>query len=274
MRMFIRVSTIIIIYGLFAAPVGSSSAERQRNLEDNLTIVTGNYATAIDQQVTASIDKTDLIILALADELQSELAAKGKIDTGRIDKLAALDLSRIPELNGLRVTDQTGRLIAGTGVAGGSPATYGDRDFFTEHRTKNDRGLIVTPPLFGRVSREWVIILVRRFNRPDGSFAGVIAAAMLVDHLTKLLSTLDLGPEGVAVIREVDLGLVTRYPLIAGRAGAVGDREVSKEFADQAKSGKPKGIFQDMVDGIERTNSYRLLSHAPFFVIVGMTKER
>jgi two-component system NtrC family sensor kinase len=270
MRAFVYASTIVVvaISAFFVVRTGLSSAENK----DNLAVVTRNYAGAIDQLVSGSIDKIDLIVLAVADELQGELAAKDKIDIAAIDKWIARNGSRIPELDGLRVADQTGRLIAGTGVTGGGPASYNDRDFFAEHRSKTDRGLIISTPLFGRVSHKWFIVLTRRFNRPDGSFAGVVAATIFLDYFTELLSKFDLGPGGIAFIRDADLGLVTRFPPIEG--GAVGDRGVSREFADQVKSGNAKGTFQDVAGGIERTNSYRVLSRAPFIVLVGMTRDR
>jgi diguanylate cyclase (GGDEF)-like protein/PAS domain S-box-containing protein len=266
---------VILISALFVLLAAFFLAEKKRNVEDGVRVLTGNFVGAIDQQVTSNIDKIDLVILALAEELQSELGSKGRVDVKAIDGLTAKQVARIPELSGLRVTDENGKLIAGTGVSAGAPATYGDRDFFQSHRTHINSGFIVSAPLFGRVSREWVIVLSRRFEHPDGSFAGVIAAAILVDHFTKLLSVLDLGPGGIALIRDTDLGMVTRYPPIEGRAGAVGDRGASRELTDLVKSGVPKGTFHSeaTADGVERTGSYRILSHAPYVVIAGMASD-
>src|SRR5262249_26323364 len=109
----------------------------------------------------------------------------------------------------------------------------------------------------------------------DGSFAGVISAAILVDHFTRLLSVLDLGPGGIALIRDADLGMVTRYPPIEGPAGAIGNRTASKELTDLVRSRQPKGTFHSggTADGVERTGSYRILSRLPFVVIAGMSSD-
>src|SRR5215470_12062232 len=66
--------------------------------------------------------------------------------------------------------------------------------------------------------------------------------------------------------------MVTRYPPVAGPAGAIGGRGASKELTDLVKSGRPKGTFHSAAtaDGVERTGSYRILSRAPFVVVVGM----
>src|SRR5215470_19368579 len=172
---------VTLIISLFVVLTGLFLAEKKRSIESGVEGLTSNFVSSIDQEVTSSFDKIDLIVLALADDLQKQLQTKGRLDLEAIDRLTSTDVARIPELDGLRVTDETGRLIAGTGVTGGAPATYGDRDFFAEHRSHADSGSIVSKPLFGRVSHKWVIALSRRFQRPDGSFAGVISAAILVD---------------------------------------------------------------------------------------------
>ena len=184
---------VLLITALFVFLTSLILAEKKRSVEKSVEVLTSNFVGAIDQQVTSSFDKIDLIVLSLADELQKQLVSKGRLDIPSIDALTATDLDRIPELDGLRVTDENGKLIAGTGVSGGAPATYGDREFFFTHKSRADSGLIVTKPLFGRVSHQWVIALTRRYQHPDGSFAGVISAAVLVDHFQKLLSVLDLG---------------------------------------------------------------------------------
>ena len=263
---------VLLITALFVFLTSLILAEKKRSVEKSVEVLTSNFVGAIDQQVTSSFDKIDLMVLSLADEIQKQLASKGRLDISSIDALTATDLDRIPELDGLRVTDENGKLIAGTGVSGGAPATYGDREFFFTHKSRADSGLIVTKPLFGRVSHQWVIALTRRYQHPDGSFAGVISAAVLVDHFQKLLSVLDLGPGGIALIRDADLGMVTRYPPVKGRAGAVGDRGASRELTNLVKSGTPKGTFHSeaTADGVERTGSYRVLSRIPFVVVAGM----
>jgi diguanylate cyclase (GGDEF)-like protein/PAS domain S-box-containing protein len=266
---------VLLISALFAFFTARFIEEKKHAVEDSVKVLTSNFVGAIDEQVVSSVDKIDLIVRALADQLETQLASKGRVNTRAIDKAAAIDVARIPELDGLRVTDESGKLIAGTGVRGGGPATYGDRDFFFTHRDHADSGLIVSKPLFGRVGRKWVISLTRRYRHADGSFAGVISAAILVDHFTRLLSVLDLGPGGIALIRDADLGMVTRYPPIEGPAGATGNRTASKELTDLVRSGKPKGTFHSAAtaDGVERTGSYRILSRVPFVVIAGMSSD-
>jgi diguanylate cyclase (GGDEF)-like protein/PAS domain S-box-containing protein len=269
------VSVVVVITALFVVMTGLILLEKRRNVETSVEILTANFVGAIDQQVTSSIDKIDLVILALADELQSQIASQNHIDLVSINALMTRNLQRIPELDGLRVTDAAGAVIAGTGTASDIHANFSDREYFPLHRNLSTSGLIVSRPVYARVSPGWVIVLSRRYENPNGTFAGVITAPIRIDHFTKLLSLLDLGPRGIALIRDADLGMITRYPPIEGRAGAVGDRGASKELSDVVRSGTPKGTFHSeaTADGVERTGSYRILSRAPFVVVAGMASD-
>jgi len=266
---------VILITAVFVFLTGLILAEKKRSIERNVEVLTSNFVGAIDQQVTSSIDKIDLVILALADELQSELSAHGRIDIKIATAMMTKYVERIPELDGLRVTDAGGTVIAATGVGPDLRANFSDREYFARHRSAPRGELIISKPLFGRVNQTWLVVLTRRYINPNGTFAGVITAPIRVDHFTKLLSVLDLGRGGIALIRDSDLGMVTRYPPIEGRAGAVGQKGASRELTDLVKSGVPKGTFHSeaTADGIERTGSYRILSRAPFVVVAGMASD-
>ena len=87
---------VILISALFVLLATFFLAEKKRNVEDGVRVLTGNFVGAIDQQVTSNIDKIDLVIIALAEELQSELASKGRVDVKAIDGLTALATVHAP----------------------------------------------------------------------------------------------------------------------------------------------------------------------------------
>jgi len=56
--------------------------------------------------------------------------------------------------------------------AGASPeetVSYTDRWFFIKHRDHRDSGLIVTDPIFGRLSKAWIVSFSRRIETPEVS---------------------------------------------------------------------------------------------------------
>jgi diguanylate cyclase (GGDEF)-like protein/PAS domain S-box-containing protein len=175
----------------------------------------------------------------------------------------------------VRVTDGQGLVILGDGVSASTQASWADRDFFSELRDHPDHGLFVTDPILGRVTKTWVISFVRRYNKPDGSFAGVVSASIPVTYLGKLLSAMDVGPNGIAVLRDANLGMIARHPALNGPVGAIGARGASKELSDAIAAGQRDFSFHSRtsLDGVERTTSYRRMSSVPFSIVVGLGSE-
>jgi diguanylate cyclase (GGDEF)-like protein/PAS domain S-box-containing protein len=266
---------VVLIAALFAALTVRVLIVKKGSIEKRVELLISNFVGAIDGQISASIDKIDLVVLALADELQEQLLSRKQIDVKSVAAIIARYLSRIPELNGLRVTDAAGIVIAATGLPASARVSFADRDFFQAQRASLTSELIVSQPMLGRVSEGWITVLSRKYVNPDGSFAGLIAAPIRIAHLTKLLSVLDLGPGGVAVIRDRDLALVTRYPPNAGPAGVMGSKGASKELTDLVNSGSPQGTYHSAAtaDGIERTSAYHVLARTPFVLQAGVSSD-
>ena len=150
--------------------------------------------------------------------------------------------------------------------------TFADRDYFIAHRNLQYHKLIVSNPTIGSVNKIWQISFSRRYNYPDGSFAGIILATVAVSDFTHLLSKLDLGPHGIAALRDADMALITRYPPTADPSGQMGSKIFSKDLANIIASGVPAETFHTLRagDNVERTLTYRQLSTLPFHLIVGM----
>jgi len=71
------------------------------------------------------------------------------------------------------VLDENGNQINGS--MKNSTMNYSDREYFVYHRDHADKGLFFGKPMQRRLNKEWVITLSRRWNKPDGSFGGVIS---------------------------------------------------------------------------------------------------
>ena len=113
------------------------------------------------------------------------------------------------------------------------------------------------------------------YRNPDGSFAGVITAAVDLRHFTALLSHLDLGAHGSAVIRHQNLALVTRFPAAEDPGGEIGNTKVSAEFKQILESGVASGSFHtpQAPDGVERSYGFRRIENTPMIVTIGMAPQ-
>jgi len=64
------------------------------------------------------------------------------------------------------------------------------------------------------LSQRWALVLARRVDHPDGSFAGVLFVRWDIDRLTTLLESIHIGQKGTIELRTSDMVQVSRYPSI------------------------------------------------------------
>ncbi|MEW6514265.1 MAG: PAS domain-containing protein [Pseudomonadota bacterium] len=248
-------------------------SSRARTIEEVRT-TTANLATLLESNIADSARRIDLTLLSIADALEHGVADHHLTDAD-IEKLLITHQARIPELDAIRVTNAKGEVLWGKDVNRAKPASYADRVFFLQHQESPGKQLIIAEALLGRVSGIWVLPFTRSWRNPDGSFAGVIAAGVPINHFTGLLSRLDLGPHGSAVIRHENKGLITRFPVVSGPGGEIGDPKVSAEFLAVLERGKAVDSFHTphAPDGYERTYAFRRIRNMPAIMTVGMAPQ-
>jgi len=242
--------------------------ESRKQYEQLAQTQTRNASHALAQNISGGIEKIDLTLRTVTDELERQLAGKG-LDRQATNALLVRQAERLPEIVALRVVDAQGLLMTGEKGGGTARVNWTEREFFRYHRDHADPSLHFTKPFMGSINNKYIVTFTRRYNTPDGRFAGVAIAPVAVDHFTRLLSRFDLGSNGSLILRDSDLGLITRYPPIPDQpAGQIGNSDVSaigrqlslalkSEISYHAEAGS---------DGLERIYTLHRLQHAPMLV--------
>ena len=272
-RRWLVMAVVVLNAVMIGFGVQTLQANRERTI-NQVRITTTNLATLLENNIADSAGDIDMALLSIADALEY-MARKGQLEDTVIERLLKDHLDRHPKADAFRVSNSRGEALWGKGVNRAAPINYADRGFFPLHQANPGRKMIVTEPILGRLTPSWIISFSRSYRNPDGSFAGVILAPVPVSHFTTLLSRLDLGPHGSAVIRHLNRGLVTRFPPVDGPGGETGDKKVSSEFNALLESGNETGIFHALKapDGYERTYAFRRVRHMPVVLAVGMAPE-
>ena len=265
------IACIVVVNIVVMALVANSLDRSKTQHAQRAQTLTQNIAAALNQNVSNRIQKIDLTLRTIVDELERQLSGKG-LDTAAVTAMLSRHEQRLPEVEALRIADANGLVILGKGVSTQNPASWGDRDYFIHLREHADGGLQISKPRIGRVAKQYIIGFARRYNYPDGRFAGVISAPIALEHFTQLLGQFDLGLHGTLILRDLDLGLITRIPSLPGQAvGAVGNADVSQEFRKLANSGVQTSTYylNNSPDGFERILTVRRMVGAPMLVIAG-----
>lgn len=269
-RLWLIVGVVAINLLVGAIVLQSLLYSREKAIAQVL-LTTSNLATLLEENIADSARRIDLALLSIVDLLESGQSSH-PLDDASIEELLERYQERHPEVEGLRMTNAQGDWLWGKDVNRAATATAADRDFFTLHQANPGQRLIVSAPLLDRNSQHWIMGLTRSYRNPDGSFAGVVSAAIPISHFTELLSRLQLGPHGSAVIRDLDLRLVTRFPPVPGPAGEIGQQQLADVFKPLFDSGAESGTRHVLKapDGYERSYAFRRIRNLPVILAVGM----
>ena len=270
----LRLAASVLVINLFViALVILSLYKSLQYYEERVSENTRNLAQSLETNISAIIGKADIALGAVIDEAERELRG-GSMSSSTLNAYIEHQCQRMPELDGIRMTDARGYTVYGTDVDPRHPAYNADRDYFARATSNHPAGLFISKPMFGRVAKKWVLNVSRRVNNPDGSFAGVAYAAIAVDSIQHLFASLNVGQDSSFVLRNSDLGIIARYPESQGSVNVIGEKQVSKELVALVQAGYQNGLYKTVspIDSIERYYAFRKFAEYPLYVTAGRAK--
>jgi hypothetical protein len=258
----------LLIVGLAAWTLHRSKAQYVERAE----MATQNLAQVLEQNILGLVNQVDLVLLSVKDELERQRP----IDLDdRTEASIQAQFSRVGILDGLRTVDEQGFVNHGTGFDPSRRIGVQDRDYFQQLQTHPEAGLTISQPFLGRVSGKWVIILARRLNHPDGSFAGVVVGTLTLERLGQTFAAVDVGRLGSISLRGASLELLERFPNSSGGNRFIGDTKIEGDYLEAVRSGRSVSHFttHSRIDGRARTYTFRKVAHPVFYILVGLSKD-
>ncbi|MCE4060009.1 EAL domain-containing protein [Pandoraea sputorum] len=248
----------LILVLLWTAVLWRISIEHKAILRDTAASAS-TVSTALEQQTLRAIRQVDQITRFVKYEYErrhGDFDLKQTLADGIVAERFMVLVS---------VTDASGNVVAAT-MPGGAGVSIADREHFRVHLDDESDGLYISHPVFGRVSRKWVLQFSRRLNHPDGSFAGVVVVSQEPSYFTSdFYTNAVLGQYGQIAVIADDGALLARS---TGASVAItGTGELPPFAAEQRSS----GVQRDPIDGVERVVAYRHLRDYPLAVQVGLS---
>ena len=226
-----------------------------------------NLASSLSRHAEGTFEVAEAVLEGLVERLEADGTSPAAI--ARLDRLLAAQVAQVPRVRDLLVFGEDGNMIASSlPTRAGNVA---DRAYFLHHREFADRKTFIGPPLISRGVGRWALTLTRRFQHPDGRFAGVVIAAIDLDYLMKEFATYDLGPNGAVLLMTSTGTILARYPLIDGLIGTqLGSAQLSGLLRGQ-KSGRYEGTSP--LDGILRLGAYNQNDRFPLVSVAAMSAD-
>lgn len=236
-------------------------------------ITARSQAELIEARFEATLRRGDADLEELISQIPAEALDKAAAPRFRGQIEADLERHRLafPEVAGFRVIDANGTVLYIAG--GGSYASLGDRSYFTRLRERPDAGIVFSEALTSRITGRATIVAARAIRAPDGTFRGIVSAAIELDYFERLFQTVRLGKTGALAIRRSDThALVVRQPPAPAEINRA--LEPSHPIYQRIASGALTGTleFAAQADGVSRIYAYRVLEKYPFYVVAGLSE--
>lgn len=220
-----------------------------------------NLAIAFEEHTVRSLKAVDQMVLLVLHEYREHGRA---LDLSKLIRAGVIELGVFIHVD---VVDASGASITDPARPNGA-----DRDFFTHHRdAPPGGGMLIGRPATGRVTGRASVHVTRRIDLPDGTFGGVVLAAVDPEYFAAFYRHINLGRDGMVV-------LVGRDGIVRARQAAQ-DRSVGHDlkssplFESAARSPVGSFVSPGRVDGVPRFISYRTLVDFPLLVVVGTSTE-
>src|SRR5260370_5287390 len=178
-------------------------------------VSSSNLALSVEQFIARTVETIDLSLRVAIEEI----GADSMRSPGEGQALLADRVRQSPQMTSLMVIDPDGHVRFGSAQLAKPAINLAGTKYFALARESNGIHFSVGDPVMPRVHGKHVIFVSRRFNRPDGSFGGVIAASVNPDYVLRFFYTLNVGQKGIIALETTDAPLLVRRPYLADSAG-------------------------------------------------------
>ncbi|WOH46893.1 diguanylate cyclase domain-containing protein [Bradyrhizobium sp. sBnM-33] len=224
-----------------------------------------NLAHSLSEHASHTIQAVDIAMAGMVDLLKYR-----DPDPDRFNRYLAETAKTLPQLRGIGVADANGNWTYSS-LAETPRHTIADRSYFAYHRDKPDNALRISELMQSRVDeRSSMIVLSKRITKLDGSFGGVVAAAIDKDYFNNFYRTFQLGPDGgISLIRN-DGALLMRWPQ-SDKSTDLSKTDLFRKHLKQSSVGYYKIISP--FDGLVKHLGYEVTPHYPMVVTVAMSED-
>jgi diguanylate cyclase (GGDEF)-like protein len=257
------VAFTIVVFAMVLAVLAQSRHDAALRATENAE----NLVSVLEHDITHTAELTDLSIQTAVDGVENaDVMRLPERDRREIlfDKSTAASRN----IGSLIYLNAAGKIIIDSGHSIPATVNLADRQWFAVHRTMPLLGLYVSEPMRSRLNDGEVnIMFSRRVNGPDGSFAGVVVAALRLDYFKDLLSRVNLGPGAMMTLVQSDGHVILHYPYQQG-ASVDDNLNGRKNFQRFKKTNETSFFATSGLDGESRLYVFRRLENLPMMIVV------
>jgi diguanylate cyclase (GGDEF)-like protein/PAS domain S-box-containing protein len=234
-------------------------------------------ATTLERGQTASQNLTHSLVEHAAHTLQAaDITMSGMVELlryrqplpERLNEYLVSIVSALPQIREIGVLDADGDWQYSS-LPELPHYNNSDRQYFIYHRDTPGPALRIGAPITSRLTGLPTITLSKRISRQDGSFAGVLVAAIDTDYFNAFYSRFQLGAGGAISLMRSDGIVLFRWPL----SNTVTDISKTELFTKQLKLSSV-GYYKTTspFDGAAKYFGYEEAAQYPIVVTVARSE--
>lgn len=227
--------------------------------EQKFRVRAATLVRLINKDIDAQYEKIDLSLRLVADEYEQQLA----MGDGEFDRWIERVARRHPAVSFMRISDIDGNILYSPDDKSAPRVNIADREYFIRLRDNPQLGLLISPPVAGRVSGKAVIALARPLLAANKGFNGVVVASISLDYLKDILAGLLAQPEAYAGLIDAQFDWVTLQPETPAA------RPLLAALRDVVAHSPQRGTFVATADSGEQVVAYARSELFGFYSLVG-----
>lgn len=225
---------------------------------------TMNLAHSLAEHATHAIQSADVAMAGMVELLKYRAPVPE-----RFNRYLAETVNSLPQLREIGVLDANGKWLYSS-----LPQTplhnNSDRPYFIHHRDTPGNALRINEALESRLTGRSTIIVSKRIDRQDGSFGGVLTAAIDSDYFNQFYRTFQLGTDGSISLLRDDGAVLIRWP-VSEKNTNLASTELFSKYLKQSPAGYYKTTSP--FDGIEKYIGHERTRHFHMVVTVATSEE-
>jgi len=223
-----------------------------------------NLANSLAEHASHTIRSADIAMAGMVDFLKYRDPLPERFNAHLADTVNSL-----PQIREIGVLDVDGKWRFSS-LPETPRHSNADRSYFIYHRDTPGSALRISEPLQSRLTGRSTIILSKRVDKQDGSFGGVLTAAIDSDYFNGFYKTFQLGPDGSISLLRNDGAILIRWPQ-SDRSTNLSGTDLFSRYLKHSSVGYYKVISP--FDGITKFMGYVETPHYPMVVIVAMSED-
>ena len=247
-----------------AAVVGFELWRERSQALEQAQQAAATLSAVLEENTARSFDGVDVALEGLAGWLGRGSFARHDAE---LRELMRMQLRHLPTVRALFVIGPDGFIQHDTDHPRTPDISLADRAYFRQYLEDGAIQHALSPALQCRSGTGWCVASTRRISGPDGSFRGIVVAAVQLDNISRLFHKLHLAPGQVMTLLQPDGRLIASFPPSDTN---VGQAYAAPGVLEKSLPQQSAGVFRTAGAplGYPRVVSFRRLDSQPLVVVL------